>query len=79
MYIRSIDRLRRWHRRLAKEKGTGSLRRITVFVSYENVVRLLGFLGYQWSSHGCSLSHSRPVEGRWRRSSDLRAPLGSPR
>jgi hypothetical protein len=28
-------------------KGSGSLRRMTVFVRYENVVRLLEFLGYQ--------------------------------
>ena len=46
MYIVWIDRLRRWHRRLAKGKGSGYLRRITVFVSHENVVRLLEFLGY---------------------------------
>jgi hypothetical protein len=32
--------------KLARRKGCGSLRRITVFVRYENVVRLLRFLGY---------------------------------
>jgi hypothetical protein len=32
--------------KLARRKGSGSLRRITVFVRYENVVRLLRFLGY---------------------------------
>jgi hypothetical protein len=39
--------IRRIYRKLAKRKGSGSLRRITVFVRYETVVRLLGFLGYQ--------------------------------
>jgi hypothetical protein len=38
-------RIRRVHRRLAR--GEGSLRRLTVFVRHENVVRLLGFLGYR--------------------------------
>jgi hypothetical protein len=33
-------------RRLAKRKGSGSLRSITVFVRHENVVRLLRLLGY---------------------------------
>ena len=40
-------RLRRIYRRLAKRKGSGSLRRITVFVRHENVVRLLEFFGYR--------------------------------
>jgi hypothetical protein len=40
-------KIRRIYRKLAKRKGSGSLRRITVFVRYENVVRLLGLLGYQ--------------------------------
>jgi hypothetical protein len=48
MYIVWIDRLCRWHRKLAKGKESGSVRRITVFVRYANVVRLLEFLGYQW-------------------------------
>jgi hypothetical protein len=39
-------RLRRIYRRLAGKKGSGSLRRMTVFVRHENVVRLLEFLGY---------------------------------
>jgi hypothetical protein len=45
--LRDAFRIRRIYRKLAKKKGGGSLRRITVFVRYENVVRLLGFLGYQ--------------------------------
>ena len=32
--------------KVAKEKGSGSLCRITVFIRHENVVRLLEFLGY---------------------------------
>ena len=38
-------RIRRVYRRLAR--GEGSLRRLTVFVRHENVVRLLEFLGYR--------------------------------
>jgi hypothetical protein len=30
------------------ERGMGRLRRLTVFVGHENVVRLLEFLGYRW-------------------------------
>ena len=44
--LRDAFRIRRIYRRLAKRKGSGSLRRITVFVRHENVVRLLRFLGY---------------------------------
>jgi hypothetical protein len=44
--LRDAFRIRRIYRRLAKRKGIGSLRRITVFVRHENVVRLLEFLGY---------------------------------
>jgi hypothetical protein len=56
MYIVWIDQMRRWPRRLAKGKCSVFLLRISVFVWYETVVRLLEFLGYQlWSSHGCSL------------------------
>jgi hypothetical protein len=44
--LRNAYRIRRIYRRLAKRKGRGSLRRITVFVRHENVVRLLEFLGY---------------------------------
>ncbi len=40
-------KIRRVYWKLARKKGIGSLRRITVFVSYETVVRPLGFLGYQ--------------------------------
>jgi hypothetical protein len=39
-------RIRRIYRRLARRRGSGSLHRVTVFVRYENVVRLLEFLGY---------------------------------
>jgi hypothetical protein len=42
--LRDAFRIRRIYRRLAKRKGSGSLRRITVFVRHENVVRLLRFL-----------------------------------
>src|SRR5215211_322935 len=44
--LRDAFRIRRIYRKLARRKGSGSLRRITVFVRYENVIRLLGFLGY---------------------------------
>ena len=44
--LRDAFRIRRIYRRLAKRKGSGSLRRITVFVRHENVVRLLEFFGY---------------------------------
>jgi hypothetical protein len=45
--LRDAFKIRRIYRKLAKRKATNSLRRITVFVRHENVVRLLGFLGYQ--------------------------------
>jgi hypothetical protein len=45
--LRDAFRIRRIYRKLAKRNGSGSLRRITVFVRYENVVRLLEFLGYR--------------------------------
>jgi hypothetical protein len=45
--LRDAFRIRRICRKLARRKGSGSLRRITVFVRYENVVRLLEFLGYR--------------------------------
>jgi hypothetical protein len=45
--LRDAFRIRRIYRKLARRKGSGSLRRITVFVRHENVVRLLEFLGYQ--------------------------------
>ncbi|MDQ4000251.1 MAG: helitron helicase-like domain-containing protein [Actinomycetota bacterium] len=40
-------KIRRAYRKLARRKGTGSLRCFTVFIRYENVVRLLKFLGYR--------------------------------
>jgi hypothetical protein len=45
--LRDAYKIRRIYRKLAKRKGSGSLRRITVFVRHENVVRLLEFLGYR--------------------------------
>jgi hypothetical protein len=45
--LKDAFRIRRIYRKLARRKGSGSLRRITVFVRYENVVRLLAFLGYR--------------------------------
>ncbi len=44
--LRDAFKLRRIYRRLAKRKGSGSLRHLTVFVRHENVVRLLRFLCY---------------------------------
>jgi hypothetical protein len=44
--LRDAFRIRRIYRKLARRKSSGSLRRITVFVRHENVVRLLEFLGY---------------------------------
>ena len=44
--LRDAYKIRRVFRKLAKRRGAGSLRRLTVFVRYENVVRLLQFLGY---------------------------------
>ena len=44
--LRDAFRIRRIYRKLAGRKGSGSLHSITVFVRHENVVRLLGFLGY---------------------------------
>jgi len=43
---RDAFKIRRIYRMLAKRKGSGSLRGITVFVRHENVVKLLRFLGY---------------------------------
>src|SRR5215207_810970 len=45
--LRDAFMIRRIYRKLARRKGSGSLRRITVFVRHENVVRLLEFLGYR--------------------------------
>jgi hypothetical protein len=44
--LREAFRIRRIYRKLARRKGNGSLRRMTVFVRHENVVRLLEFLRY---------------------------------
>jgi hypothetical protein len=44
--LRDAFRISRIYRKLARRKGSGSLRRITVFMRHENVVRLLRFLGY---------------------------------
>jgi hypothetical protein len=44
--LRDAFRIRRIYRKLARRKGSGYLRRITVFVRHENVLRLLKFLGY---------------------------------
>jgi len=44
--LKDAFRIRRVYRKLARRKGSGSLRRITVFVRHENVDRLLEFLGY---------------------------------
>jgi hypothetical protein len=45
--LRDAFRIRRIYRKLARRKGSGSLHSITVFVRYENVIRLLDFLGYR--------------------------------
>jgi len=45
--LRDAYKIRRIFRGLARLKGTGSLRRLTVFVRHENVIRLLEFLGYR--------------------------------
>ncbi len=45
--LRDAFRIRRIYRKLARRKGSSPLRRITVFVRYENVVRLLEYLGYR--------------------------------
>jgi hypothetical protein len=45
--LRDAFRIRRTYRKLARRKSGGSLCCITVFVRYENVVRLLDFLGYR--------------------------------
>jgi hypothetical protein len=45
--LKDAFKIRRIYRKLARRKGSGSIRRITVFVRHENVIRLLEFLGYQ--------------------------------
>jgi hypothetical protein len=44
--LRDAYKIRRVYRKLVELEGTSSLRRLTVFVRHENVVRLLEFLGY---------------------------------
>ena len=44
--LKDAFRIRRIYSKLARRKGIGPLRRMTVFVRHENVVRLLEFLGY---------------------------------
>jgi hypothetical protein len=45
--LQDAYKIRRIYRKLARKKGSGSLRRITVFVRHENVLRLLEFFGYR--------------------------------
>jgi hypothetical protein len=45
--VKDAYRIRRAYRRLAKMSGRGHLRRLTVFMRHENVVRLLEFLGHR--------------------------------
>jgi hypothetical protein len=45
--LKDAYRIRRVFRRLARMRSTRPFCRLTVFVRYENAVRLLGFLGYQ--------------------------------
>jgi len=40
-------KIRRIYRRLARMRGRGHLRRLTIYVRRENVVRLLEFLRYR--------------------------------
>jgi hypothetical protein len=44
--LQNAYKIRRVYRKLAGLEGTSFLRRLTVFVRNENVVRLLEFLGY---------------------------------
>ena len=44
--LKDAYKIRRIYRRLAKMRGRGHLRRLTVFIRHENVVKLLEFLGY---------------------------------
>jgi hypothetical protein len=44
--LKDAFRIRRVYRKLVRRKGSGSLCRMTVFIRYENVVRLLEYLGY---------------------------------
>ena len=44
--LQDAYKIRRVFRKLAKRRGSGSLRRLTVFIRHENVIRRLKFLGY---------------------------------
>ncbi len=44
--LQDAYRIRRVYRKLAQRRGARSLRRLTVFIRHENVLRLLQFLGY---------------------------------
>jgi hypothetical protein len=44
--LKDAYKIRRIYRRLAKMRGRGRLRRLTVFIRHENVVRLPEFLEY---------------------------------
>jgi hypothetical protein len=44
--IKDAYKIRRWFRRLAKMRGRGHLHRLTVFIRYTTVLRLLEVLGY---------------------------------
>jgi len=45
--LKDAYKIRRVYRRLAKMRGRGHLRSLTVFIRHDNVVRLLGYLGYR--------------------------------
>ena len=45
--LKDAYKIRRIYRKLAKMRGRGHLRRLTVFIRHENVVRLLEFVGYR--------------------------------
>jgi hypothetical protein len=45
--LKDAYRIRRVYRRLAKMRGREHLRCLAMFIRYENVVRLLEFLGYR--------------------------------
>jgi hypothetical protein len=45
--LRDAFRIRRIYRKLARRKSGGFLRRMTVFIRHENVVRLLAVFGYR--------------------------------
>ena len=49
MKVSLVDayKIRRIYRRLAKIRGRGHIRRRTVFIRYENVLKVLEVLGYR--------------------------------